>query len=139
MAHVRDDFVGRLATADVCGEQFEIGIGFEADFQLDPAVDGGIVEHEDPRLRARAERQRKSLHLHIVAGRKPHVLEALAGRNGERHRLGELLPDGLQRVEVGVAPLLLLAGREWGGHARLFINRRNFLSRRFCRSGARSP
>ena len=117
MLDVGDDLVGRQAGADVGAEELEIRAFGEADLELDPAIIGGRVEHEDPRLRARFERDLDAAHQHVVVARQPDFLEALARPDGERQRLGELLPHRPQRVEVGVAPFLLLAGGEGRGHA----------------------
>ena len=54
--------------------------------------------------------------LHVVSDRKPHLFELFSRADRERHRLGELLPNGLQRIEVGVAPFLLAMGWEGRGH-----------------------
>ena len=76
----------------------------EADFQLDAAVNGSGIKREDTRLRAFAERQLDSVQLHfVVKRRKPDFFKALQRADGERHRFGELLPYGLQRVEVEVS------------------------------------
>ena len=40
-----------------------------------------------------------------------------AGADRQRHRLGKLLPDGLQRFQIGVTPFLLAVGGEGGSHA----------------------
>src|SRR6185437_13549647 len=97
--------------------QFELGAFFETHFKLDAAVNRRRVEREDARLLARAERELHAAQLHVVTARKPDFLEPLAWADGERHRLGELLPDGLQRVEVGVAPFLLPVRGERRRHA----------------------
>ena len=83
--------------------------------ELDPAVDRGVVQNEDPPLGAFTQSKRYALCLH-VAGWKPHLFEGLARGHGQRNRRGELLPDGLQCVEVGVAPFLLLVGGERSRH-----------------------
>ena len=117
--HVGDDLVGRKAGADVGAEQLEIRALREADLELGPAIFRGGVEHEDPRLRALLERDLDAAHQHVLVARQPDFLEALARPDGERQRLGELLPDRPQRVEVGVAPFLLAMRWEGRGHSPL--------------------
>ena len=89
---------------------------------------------------ARAETDRNPANFDRIAARKPSLLEALSGQDRDPLGLARLLPDGLQSVEIGVAPLFLLAAREGRSHARLrCINARRRRSRRRCRSGAISP
>ena len=114
---VGDDFVGREARADVGSEQLEIRAFRKAHLELGPAIFRGGVEHEDPRFRSGFESDLDAAHQHVIVARKPDFLEALAGSDGEGQRLGELLPNRPQRVEVGVAPFLLLVRREGRGHA----------------------
>ncbi len=97
--------------------ELEIRAFREADFELDAAVNRRGVEHEQPRFCASFQCDLHAADLHVVRRRKPHFLEDLARPDGERHRLGELLPHRLQRVEVGVAPFLLFARGEGRSHA----------------------
>jgi hypothetical protein len=117
MLDIGDDLVGRQARADVGTEQLEIGALFEAHFELDATVNRCGVEHEEPRFRAFAKRQLHAAQLHVIGDRQPDLFEVFARSDGERHRLGESLPDGLQRVEVGIAPFLLAMRGERRGHA----------------------
>src|SRR4030095_2731587 len=117
MLHVRDDLVGRQVCSDVRSEQFEVRAFSKADLKLDAAVNRRIVEHEKARFGALLQRNLDAAKLYVISNWKPDFLQALALTDDERQRLGELLPHGLQCVEVGVAPLFLRAGGEECSHA----------------------
>ena len=101
---------------DVQVRRVRLALG-EADLELDPTVDWRGVEDEQSSVRAFTERELHAPYLHVVGGRKPDLFKAFACADDQRQRLGELLPYGLQRVEVSVAPFLLLVGGERRRHA----------------------
>ena len=111
-----------LNTAPVYGRiELELSLAEAADFELFAAnIGSGLSTNE------------------IVTTVK-HI--GVAGRDTNRRDIAELLPDGLQGLQVGVTPFLLFAGWEGRGHARLRRRKiwRSFWSRRRCRSGAISP
>ena len=117
MLDVGDDLVGRKTGANIRTEQLEFGAFREPDFKLDAAVNRRGVERENARLCALPKRQLDAAKLHVVGNGQPNLFELFPCTDGQRHRLGELLPDRLQRLEVGVAPFLLLVCGERRGHA----------------------
>ena len=112
-----DDLVGREAHADIGAVELEIRAFAEADIELQAAIGRCGVEHEQPGFRVRLERDLDAADKHILVACQPLLFECLAWSNGQSQRLGELLPNWPQRIEVSVAPLLLLAGGERRGHA----------------------
>jgi hypothetical protein len=114
---IGDKLVGRESRPDVGAEKLELGFFPQTDLKLHSAVNAGAAEGEDARLRAFAERQVEAAQVNVRRLRKPHFLELFSGTNGHGQRLGKLLPDRPQCVEVGIAPFLLAPARKRSGHA----------------------